>query len=364
MLNLAGGNGRTAAKQPQQRAPSFERKTDPRRQPVVTGQSMNLSATFTQALPKVGYLAGIYIRAYPFVNFANQAGASLATWGPWDLFTRIQLKTNLGSQYPWDASGYMTYVRSFQIEQAYDETQSPNYASGIGNTDNAWQLEYYQPIALNLGLDRRWGLINLQAEETQVYLTLQSGAVSNIVSGGTTAQVYTAAAKGGTAGAFLFDVYYDYYSVPTPGSAQAPPRALHYYLEDYISVSATGDQFKRILPQGTLLRLNLAAMLNGTLADGLDHLEWRYNLSSKPQIISAQQNKRDFRMKFGGRPPVGVYSLDRWNVMLIPSTGPLWDAINTEAITTVEFNPNVKSTQAIATGDTIRYARELLQYLR
>ena len=309
-------------------------------------------------LPKVGFLNRIFVTISGAMTLSS-AGA-LQDLGPWNLINRFKLNTNIGAATIFDTSGYGAYLMSGWSERSF----LPDRA-GIGNTTahadvhaapvasgaNNWVLNYVIPVACNAGMNFDTGLINLQSVQTEVTLDIVCGAVLD-------------AATNATGFVGNIEVWYEYYEVPADPQAQLPPLVLHRVLEEVYPITATGEQQYVIPKMGRLLGLFHLIRCNGARSDSIDQLSVRFNRTDEPYRIPKRVLRLRNRLQLGTDLPVGAYLLDLWHSSEDVGEGDLRDAIDSEAIATLESNITVTSGTTLGAGNNSNTViRRLVQVL-
>lgn len=346
-----------AAQPGQRRLGAFEKGTDPRFRKVN-------SATFTAGgsdvridLPRTGLLSSVILALTGTMTLG--APTSFATFGPWNLLKRIQVYTNTGTVSLWDTSGWGAYLMSFLQDEGYSadkSTLADVYSAPLAGGGNLWNLTLELPIAMNAGVDRRWGLINLQSPEVICSVQVTPGANTDAVT-----------SIGGAAGlgSATLTVYYRYFEVPNPQKYELPPLAVHRVIESQQSIATTGDQVYTVPRQGTLLRLAHYFLINGNRDSAdLSQFAIRYNITGLPIVKDRLVMEKEARDAYGQDLPTGTFVHDRWHAAELVGAGPLWDAIDTEAVAQLDSVPTVATTATVIAGDKFGAIREFVQGLK
>jgi hypothetical protein len=162
------------------------------------------------------------------------------------------------------------------------------------------------------------------------------------------------------------NVYYQYYEVPNPDQVQLPPRVLHRLLEDRTAIVATGDTTYLVPRQGVLLQCIHNLILNGTISKNSTDLTGRrlvFNKTDTPYNMDYIMDRilNRFRYGFSGADndlPAGAYIWDFFDADQQPTRGDLRDAVDTEALATLESILTIASGATLGSGnnfvDTIR----------
>jgi len=298
-------------------------------------------------LPRVGYLAGLYIR---FAGVLTRGAQDTGNFSDmfFNLMRRLSVNLNIGSALIYDVSGHGTNL--------LNQAMSFNYAADMGGTGTAalpapldetadpvvWQgdpaagasnglvFTWWIPIALNDGINFNIGLINLQAPEIRCTLDLQMGTVADLFAPGSTITNSVLSASN-------IDVAYEYYEVPNPDFVSIPPFIVHRVLEERQSIAANGDQVYTVPRQGTLQRLIHNVIINGvTNHYATTSLRIRVNKTDDVYRYQSSLNRFLSRMRYGHKVPRGAFYHDFWRAADVNATGDYRDTVDTEQISTLE----------------------------
>jgi hypothetical protein len=337
-----------------------------------------LSQQVSFEIPRVGFLAGILVNVGGgWVR--DHAGGDTGTYSGrlFNFVKRLRVDLNLGAASIFDCSGYGTYLLNGTEKIAYQPDLGgtaptiplPNgslfmdphvFLSGDPTTDaGGLVLTYWIPIAANQGRNFTMGLINLQAPEVRATLSVQM--INSL------AELYTAGAvtTGTTFSNIDVTVDYLYYEVPNPDVVSFPPFIIHRCLEDRTPFANTGDVVYQIPRQGTLLRLIQNVITNNVNADDYRHLTVRINKTDDVYRMFITNNRFFARFSYGHSLPVGSVVWDFWNAEEVPASGDFRDAIDTEAISTLEFITEIASTATLGVGNNfVDSVREIVQILQ
>lgn len=309
-------------------------------------------------LPKVGMLSKLFVILDGTVTMS--ASGALHDLGPWNIFNRIQLNTNIGSAAVIDVSGYGGYT----VQPHYRMGNAPGKA-GIGSTSPS-ATQYAAPIvgaavpilipfafnvAVNQGQNFTDGLINLQAPEVSVSVDIQWGALTDYV---TTCTAIAANAY----------VYVEYFEIPDPRVFEMPRLALHRTLEESLPISQTGANTVTVPRMGTLLSLDNIIRLNGLRSDSWDSFAVKFNKTDSVYQVDKRWQRQDERYWFGCEADVGVIRQDFFHAQESLNAGTSRDSIDTEQLTTLEQIVNVSSGATLGTGNnTVSSVRRIVQIL-
>ena len=294
--------------------------------------------TLTQVFPQVGMLSAIYLAVSGLLTYS--AAGTLSDQGPWNLFSRLQVLTNIGSAVLVDLSGFGAYLvqqligsGSYRPDVAGAGATTAStliYTWPLSGTAVPFKLSYILPIGANDGINFDTGLINLQAPQTQVTLSLQCGQITD-------------PASNITALTATISVGYMYYEIPDLSTFQLPPLSLVRTLENQIPISSTGEQVYTLPPMGTILQLIHSLTLNGIRSDSIDYGFVRFNKSDTIYNVPLAVQRMLERSRYGLNPIVGSWFWDFWHAYGQVSEGDVRDAIDSEAIATLDMGLSVSS---------------------
>jgi hypothetical protein len=299
-------------------------------------------------IPQVGYLSNIIVQFRGTVTLSGTG--ALTDKGPWNLLNKATLQSNQGAASLVDLSGYGAYIAGF-----WQNEGSPYNRAGIGDTvpsadyfsapvasgANVWVLTWVIPVAANDGRNFEVGLINLQAPEVRLSLGITCGALldpSTLV----------------TATTGTFHVWYEFYEVPNPAIVKQPPLMVVRTIEDQIPITQTGDITYQIPRQGVLLQLGHYITLNGARSDSIDAFQLKLNKTDSVYAIERQIMRFMQRQRYLAETPAGVYFWDFWNAEKEVSQGDTRDALDTEAITTMDFITTITSGATLGSGNNFQ----------
>jgi hypothetical protein len=290
---------------------------------------------------------------------------SAALLGPWSLFKRITLNTNLGTATQYDCSGFgasivqQLYERNVQLRTAYGtgDTIDPmynypvtGYAQNVAKTIN---FVIMIPIALNDSDQFSIGLLNLQAPEVSATLTCTTGAPTDAL-----ATADTLTLTGTTT------VNQMYYEVPSPqANVEAPKRIMNRYIENRQPISMGGENIYTVQRQGKLLRMAHWVTTNGVLdtktAD-VTAFQLVANTSDFVERKDALSFLVEHRIRYGplGVPP-GVFVWDFFNASMLVNRGGFRDVFDTQKISVIESRVELASNISLGANnnylDTVRH---------
>lgn len=309
-------------------------------------------------MPKVGMMSRLIVILEGSGTFSG-AGA-LADSGPWNIFNRIQLNTNIGSAAVIDVSGYGAYTVQPHYRQgnkggaAGTGATTPNatqYAAPVVGTPGAILLGLGFNVAVNQGQNFTDGLINLQAPEVSVSVDIQWGALADY---GTTLTALAANAY----------VYYEYFEIPDPRVFEMPRLALHRTLEESQPVGQTGANIVPVPRMGTLLSLDNIVRLNGVRSDSWDSFAVRFNKTDSVYQVDKRWQRLDERYWHGVEADTGTIRQDFFHAQEVLNAGTSRDSIDTEQLTTLEQIVNITAGATLGVGNnSIASVRRIVQVL-
>lgn len=340
----------------QQKAP-FRLNTRQRMQRVAGG-SIAPGDRISVELPRVGFLAGVLVTIEGGVTLT---GGAMANLGPHNFLDRLQLETNVGSALIYDTSGYGNLLVQAQSARAWrgDSDSAGNatdgavelsqFVTGAGGV----KLHYWIPAATNDGAQFSVGMLNLQAPEVRATVNLAAtSAIANVHSGA-------------SAPSLTYTVHYLYYEVPSPADVKWPPLILHRILEDVTPVTQTGDVIYTVPRQGTLLQLTHLLVLNGN-RNRADVTDMRLRVNRTDDVYRHDANAHDwwYAQRYSRLPRVGQFVWDFFHADDDPNRGDMRDAIDSEAISSLESIVTVGSGATLGSGNNfLRSIRRIVQPL-
>lgn len=316
--------------------------------------------TLTQVLPQVGMLSSIFMQITGTITFSGTG--VLADQGPWNLLSRIQVLTNIGSAVLVDLSGFGAYIfqqliggESYRPDVAGSGSTTPSalvFVFPLTGTAVPFRLSYIIPIGANDGINFDTGLINLQAPQTQVTLSVQCGQILD------PATLITAITATITAGYF-------YYEIPDTNTFQLPPLALVRTLEDQIPVATIGEQVYTLPRMGTIIQAIHVLTLNGARSDSMDYGFIRINKTDTVYNVPLNIQRMLERQRYGLNPVTGTFFWDMWHAYGEVSQGDVRDAFDSEAISTLDMGVAVSSGATLGSNNnSLKTIRRLVQTIQ
>lgn len=317
----------------------FRMATRQRAKQVKNTQSISgLGGAASFTLDRVGMLNYLVLVIRATVTLSS--GGAFATLGPWSLIDRVSVNLNLGNMTLVSVSGWTLYqmnkilFRGWGPDGAGVYTPSSTaYAAGVASGANNWVLPLIIPISANPGSEFDVGMINLQAPEVQVDVNVSINSTgANFVTNFSTLTNVTA------------ELHQCYFDLPRPGAPVALPLGqIVRTVETTKPISATGELDYTVERQGRLLQFVSTFVANGARSNGLDTVKLIANINDT--IYNETPTFVKFKNEFDYSSPsdTGVFILDLWHSRESPSSGDERDVLNTELLTTLQWNPVVSS---------------------
>lgn len=325
----------------------FRRATRQRIRQIKSAQSISgLSGNTVFTLDRVGMLNYLIVVLRGTVTLS--AGGAFATLGPWSLIDRVTVKLNLGNMTLVDISGWALYqinkllFRGYAPDGGGNWTPNTNtFAAGVSSGANSWVLPLIIPISANPGSEFDVGLVNLQAPEVQVDVGIQLAAAgATFVTNFSTLTNVTA------------ELYQCYFDLPAPGApVQLPLGQIVRTVEVSKPITATGELDYTVERQGQLLQFLSTFIANGARSNGLDRVKLIANINDTIYDEAAILAQFKYQMDYSLPCDTGVFPLDLWHTRESPSSGDDRDIINTEVLTTLQWNPVVSAGTTLGSGN-------------
>ena len=324
----------------------FRYNTRQREKLIANAQSLTgLGAEGKVTLPRVGLANALIFTLNATVNLT--AGGAFAALGPWSLVDRFRVDLNLGNMNLVDTTGYGMYLlnqriaRNFAPDGNTDWTPTATqFAAGVAMGNNTWKLQWIIPLSANFGSEFDTGLIVLQAPEVQVDFSVRlTNAGANVVTNFNTLTNVT------------FDLDLVYFEVPDPNFVQLPPGQVVRTVEISKPFAATGLVDYTIERQGQLMQLISYIIANGVRTDGIDFMQFIANINDT--IYQWKPDKLRMLEAFYYSLPLqtGNFGLDLWHARENPSSGDDRDIVDTEVLTTLQWQAIISSGTAIGSGN-------------
>jgi hypothetical protein len=296
-------------------------------------------------LPKVGWLSALFLRLHGTVGVTTGGGVATfknATRRAWDIVSRMRLEGNGGQISLIDLQGFSAYLvshlleRSFKIDAggAGSSSADPSFIQGLTPaTDVAnkpFDLTYVLPVSAGHGMNFETGLVNLQAEELTMNLTLDTARSSEIYA--TNAPVLNG---------LSFELGYRWFEMPDEATVELPP-PLVIRTTDKVQALINGENAIKHIRQGTLMQAITAARTNGVYQNaGVDKVGVKLNKNSTAYDVMNWQNRIVNRIGLGVDLPEGVNLFDFYHASQSVSEGDSRDMFDLEQYSTFESIVNV-----------------------
>jgi len=324
----------------------FRYNTRQREKLIANGQALSgLGAIGKVTLPRVGLGNALLFTLNATVT--TSAAAALATLGPWSIVSRFRVDLNLGNMNLVDTTGYGMYLLNQRISAGFAPDGGGNwtptgteFAAGVASGANVWKLQWIIPLSANLGSEFDTGLIVLQAPEIQVDFTVTltnngSDFITNFTS-------LTAAS---------FDLDLIYFEVPDPNFVQLPPGQIVRTVEISKPFAATGLVDYTIERQGQLMQLCSYIIANGARSDGIDFMQFIANINDTIYQFKPDKLRLYETYLYGLPLQAGNFCLDLWHARESPSAGDDRDIVDSEVLTTLQWQAVISSGTTLGTGN-------------
>jgi len=304
-----------------------------------------LGAEGKQQLPRVGLANALLFTLNATVTLS--AAGAFATLGPWSLVNRFRVDLNLGNMNLVDTTGYGMFLlskrlaRGWGADGAADWTPTATaFTAPVASGANVWKLQWLIPLSANLGSEFDSGLIVLQAPEIQVDFTVRlANAGSDFVTNFTSLTGVTV------------DLDLLYFEVPDPNFVMLPPGQVVRTVEISKPFAATGLVDYTVERQGQLMQLISYIIANGVRTDGIDFMQLIANINDT--VYQFKPDKLRFLDSFyySGPQETGTFGLDLWHAREHPSSGDDRDIIDSEVLTTLQWQAIISSGTALGAGN-------------
>lgn len=336
------------AQQQQQVIYPFRVATRQRRKQIKTVQSITSGlggqAQFT--LDRVGMLNYLVIVLNATVTLSSTG--ALATLGPWSLISKVQVNLNLGNMTLVSISGWNLYQMNRILFRGWGPDgagvftpASQVYSAPVASGANTWKLPLIIPISANPGSEFDTGLVNLQAPEVQVdvIVTLAQAGADFVTNFSTLTNV-------------TCTLYQQYFDLPRPGApVRLPLGQIVRTVETTKAIAAVGELDYTVERQGQLLQFVSTFVANGARSNGLDNVNLIANINDRIYTLDPTICQFVNEFDYSSAAPTGVFALDLWHARESPSSGDRRDVLNTEVLTTLQWNPVVSSGTTLGSGN-------------
>jgi len=327
------------------RAGSRQRKRQSGATQSVAGGGSALGGVATVTLDKVGMLNYLAIRVTATVTLS--AAGAFATNGPWSLVDRIRVDLNLSNMNLVDYDGRMSYDLGRQMFRGWAMDGGGNYtpstlvfSAPVAMGANVWNLWYFVPISANPGSDYDTGLINLQAPEVQLNVSVRMAAAgANFVTNFTSVTLTNV------------EVHQCYFSSLDPRAVILPLGQVVRTVQFTQPVVAVGENTITVERQGKLMNTTTRFEANGARSDGIDRLQIVANINDTMYDETANFNAEEFERDYSMPKPTGIFYKDFWHARESPGSGDGRDLINLEVLTTFQQKLFVSAGTVLGSGN-------------
>lgn len=336
-----------AQQQRQQVMYPFRVATRQRRKQIKTTQSISgLGGAAQFTLDRVGMLNYLVIVLNATVTLSS--GGAFATLGPWSLIDKVSVNLNLGNMTLVSISGWNLYQLNKILFRGWAPDGGGNFTPNaqtftapVASGANVWRLPLVIPISANPGSEFDTGLVNLQAPEVQVDVIVQlANAGATFVTNFSTLTAVTCT------------LYQQYFDLPRPGApVRLPLGQIVRTVETTKAIAATGELDYTVERQGQLLQFVSTFVANGSRSNGLDSVSLIANINDRIYTLDPTICQFVNQFDYSAPSDTGVMALDLWHARESPSSGDRRDVLNTEVLTTLQWNPTVSSGTTLGSGN-------------
>lgn len=303
-----------------------------------------LGAEGKVSLPRVGLANALLFTLNATVT--TSAAAAFGALGPWSIVNRFRVDLNLGNMNLVDTTGYGMFLldkrltRGFGPDGGADWTPTgTQFAAGVASGANVWKLQWIIPLSANFGSEFDSGLIVLQAPEIQVDFTVRlSNNGADFITNFTSLTAVT------------FDLDLIYYEVPDPNFVMLPPGQVVRTVEISKPFAATGLVDYTVERQGQLMQLISYILANGVRTDGIDFMQLIANINDTIYQFKPDKLRLLDAFYYSNPQETGTFGLDLWHAREMPSSGDDRDIIDSEVLTTLQWQAIISSGTALGAG--------------
>ena len=310
----------------------------------------------TQTLPRVGYLARLYVHVSLVTTVTVGTGtAAVSTKGPWNYINRVRLRANTVTDI-FNTTGYGAFLMhdisniartpEASIGRSVAGVSPQVFSNGAANGANAVEFGFTIPVALN---DRdNAGMILLQMETITAQLSFdwaQPYGLTNespvVVTGNATASTV------GNAYAMM-----ELFSIPSQEADLPDLRTVHQVIETSYPVFGVGaDTVVNLMRANLYLRVLHYVTLNGALDTSfMDRMQLRYNNAETPYDLTRSMALQIQRARYGDDLPAGTYVFDMFYQGL-PGFGGPRDIIAGGAVAELQSLISINSGATLGSGN-------------
>lgn len=324
----------------------FRYNTRQREKLIANAQALaGLGAEGKVQLPRVGLANYLLVTLNATVTLS--AAGAFAALGPWSIVKRFRTDLNLGNMNLVDTSGYGMYLLNKRMTRSFAPDGGGDWAptliqfsAPLAMGANVWKLQWLIPLSANPGSEFDTGLIVLQAPEVQVdFSMLLANAGADFVTNFTSLTAVT------------FDLDLIYFEVPDPNFVMLPPGQIVRTVEISKPFAATGLVDYTIERQGQLMQLISYILANGVRTDGLDFFEFIANINDTLYRWKPDKLRFVEAMYYSLPQEIGTFGLDLWHAREMPSCGDDRDIVDTEVLTTLQWQAIVSAGTPIGAGN-------------
>lgn len=324
----------------------FRYNTRQREKLIASASALSgLGAEGKVQLPRVGLGNALLFTLNATVTLSS--GGALATLAPWSIVDRFRVDLNLGNMNLVDVSGYGLYLLNQRLSKGFapdggaDWTPTTTqYSAPVASGANTWKLQWIIPLSANLGSEFDTGLIVLQAPEIQVDFSVRlTNAGANFVTNFSTLTAVT------------YDLDLIYFEVPDPNFVQLPPGQVVRTVEISKPFAATGLVDYTIERQGQLMQLISYIQANGARTDGIDYMQFIANINDTIYQWRPSQLRLLEAYYYALAMQTGTFGLDLWHARENASSGDDRDIVDTEVLTTLQWQAFISSGTTIGSGN-------------
>lgn len=325
----------------------FRVATRQRRKQVKTAQSISgLGGAAQFTLDRVGMLNYLVIVLQATVTLSS--GGAFATLGPWSIIDKVSVNLNLGNMTLVSISGWNLYqinklmFRGWAPDGGGNFTpSSQTFSAPVASGANTWKLPLLIPISANPGSEFDTGLVGLQAPEVQVDVIVQLAAAGA-----------TFVTNFSTLTAVTCTLYQQYFDLPRPGApVQLPLGQIVRTVETTKAIAAVGELDYTVERQGQLLDMCSTFVANGSRSNGIDNAALIANINDRIYVLDPTICQFVNQFDYSAPSDTGVFTLDLWHAREAPMSGDRRDVLNTEVLTTLQWNPTVSSGTVLGSGN-------------
>lgn len=267
---------------------------------------------------------------------------------PFSTIGSMQLGASVGSTQLYDLDGWGTRLIWPTYKSGLDLTRDARiYARPASGANTAATLRFSLiiPVAMNRGEQFEIGTLLLQTPDVDVNLTGRFGTLADLGNNVT--------ACTGTLRASM-----TYFEFGSPQQYQFPRLSLARWITNKISINGTGEVRFQLPRFGAVHNVVLESIINGAPADALDEIDVVFQRTAFPYRYRIMELRVEEARKYGNFvAPTGVHYLDFYHAFDRTNTGDLRDALDPEAMSTMEIVVNIPSTTSLGSNNNFLVAR-------